>query len=300
MILGFTMASYAVVANDALQTLGTFRASNAHRPWWLLWLWVGGVLVAVLLIGYAAGDVSYGRLAKIPEAEFDWWLLVPPAVLVVLTRCGIPVSTTFLVLTAFNPRGLGSMVTKSLLGYVVALAVGYLVYRLVMRVRERHFAASQHQPARGWVALQWLSTGFLWSQWLVQNLANMAVYLPRQLTLDTLLLAVALLLALHAWILARSGERIQRIVDAKVNTTDIRSATIIDFIYALILLLFKELSAVPMSTTWVFLGLLAGRELGIMLRSRRETARAVLKDAGKGAIGLAASVVVAFAVSGLP
>ena len=66
MLLGFLMASYAVVANDALQTLGTFRASNAHRPWWLLWLWVGGVLVAVLLIGYAGGDVSYGRLSKIP------------------------------------------------------------------------------------------------------------------------------------------------------------------------------------------------------------------------------------------
>ena len=256
--------------------------------------------MAVLLIGYAGGDVSYGRLSKIPEADFNWWLLVPPAVLVVLTRCGIPVSTTFLVLTAFHPRGLGSMVTKSLLGYVVALAVGYLVYRLVMRVRERHFAASQHRPARGWVALQWLSTGFLWSQWLVQNLANMAVYLPRRMTIETLLLAVALLLALHAWILARSGGRIQRIVDAKVNTTDIRSATIIDFIYAVILFVFKELSAVPMSTTWVFLGLLAGREIGIMLRSRRETARAVLKDAGKGAIGLAASVAVALSVSGLP
>ncbi|MEL6973478.1 MAG: hypothetical protein AAFO02_25200, partial [Bacteroidota bacterium] len=36
-----------------------------------------------------------------------------------------------------------------------------------------------------------------------------------------------------------------------------------DFLYALILLFFKEFSNVPMSTTWVFLGLLAGREIAI-------------------------------------
>ena len=67
------------------------------------------------------------------------------------------------------------------------------------------------------------------------------------------------------------------------------------------LYLFKELSNIPMSTTWVFLGLLAGREFGIALdtylRSNRETAMIVVKDAFKGLIGLGASIAVAF---GLP
>ncbi len=36
MIVGFVLAGYSVVANDAIQTLGTFLSSNAHRPWWLL------------------------------------------------------------------------------------------------------------------------------------------------------------------------------------------------------------------------------------------------------------------------
>ena len=69
-------------------------------------------------------------------------------------------------------------------------------------------------------------------------------------------------------------------------------------IYGLILFFFKELSNVPMSTTWVFLGLLAGREFAVALdthlRSNRETTMIVVKDAFKGFIGLAVSVAVAF------
>ena len=307
MMVGFLMAGYAVVANDAIQTLGTFLVSNSQRPWWLLWLFAGGVLVAVFLFGYFTqdGDVSFGRLAKIPEVTtFSWWMLIPPAVLLGLTRLGIPVSTTFLILTAFNPRGLGSMLTKSLLGYGVALVVGYLVYRLVMRSAERRFIeTAKRKPAPYWVALQWLSKAFLWSQWLIQDLANIAVYLPRKIGIELLIVVIAVMLALHAWIFYLRGGKIQRIVTTKINTSDIRSATVIDFIYGVILFVFKELSNVPMSTTWVFLGLLAGREFAVgfntMLRSHRETTMLVIKDAFKGAIGLAASVAVAFGVTQL-
>jgi hypothetical protein len=106
---------------------------------------------------------------------------------------------------------------------------------------------------------------------------------------------------LHAVIFYRSGGAIQKIVTTKTNTRDIRSATIIDFIYGWILLFFKELSNIPMSTTWVFLGLLAGRELAMTLALRhRETAdagRIVVRDASKAFAGLAVSVILAF---GLP
>ena len=302
MYVGFLLAAYAVVANDAIQTLGTFLASNARRPWWLLWLYASSILVAVFLYGYFMndGDVAYGRLSKIPEIETHaWWMIVPPLVILGLTRLGIPVSTTFLVLTAFNPRGLTSMLTKSLLGYAVAAVVGYLVYKFVTRVVERRFIeTSSRPPAPYWVMLQWLSTAFLWSQWLVQDLANIVVYLPRSLGPEMLIMVIGVMVVLHAWIFYRRGGEIQRIVTTKINTQDIRSATIIDLIYGLILFFFKELSNVPMSTTWVFLGLLAGREFAVALdthlRSNRETTMIVVKDAFKGFIGLAVSVAVAF------
>ena len=302
MYVGFLLAAYSVVANDAIQTLGTFLASNARRPWWLLWLYASSILVAVFLYGYFTndGDVAYGRLSKIPEIETHaWWMIIPPLVILGLTRLGIPVSTTFLVLTAFNPRGLTSMLTKSLLGYAVAAVVGYLVYKFVTRVVERRFIeTSKRPPATYWVVLQWLSTAFLWSQWLVQDLANIVVYLPRSLGPEMLIMVIGVMVVLHAWIFYRRGGEIQRIVTTKINTQDIRSATIIDLIYGLILFFFKELSNVPMSTTWVFLGLLAGREFAVALdthlRSNRETTMIVVKDAFKAFIGLAVSVAVAF------
>jgi len=33
MWVGFGFAAYSAVANDSIQTLGTFLSSNGHRPW---------------------------------------------------------------------------------------------------------------------------------------------------------------------------------------------------------------------------------------------------------------------------
>ena len=62
------------------------------------------------------------------------------------------------------------------------------------------------------------------------------------------------------------GERIQEVVEEKSHVVDVRGATVIDLIYAIILYIFKIQSKVPMSTTWVFVGLLAGREIAMATR----------------------------------
>ena len=90
---------------------------------------------------------------------------------------------------------------------------------------------------------------------------------------------------------------IQKVVLTKTNTTDIRSATFVDLIYGIVLFLFKEVSKLPMSTTWVFVGLLAGREIAVAWnekhRSRKEVSRLVLSDFAKITFGLVVSVVIA-------
>jgi hypothetical protein len=306
MFFGFLVAGYSIVANDAIQTLGTFLSSNSHRPWWLLWLYACSILVAVLVYGWIVnfGDVAYGRLEKFPEPPggISWLHAIPPVFILLLTRFGVPVSTTFLVLTVFAPSNLEQMLVKSMLGYGVAIVVGILVYSFVSRIVEKRFIDTRKTPPKvHWVALQWLSTAFLWSQWLIQDLANIFVYLPRQLGVELLLFAIIVMLLLHAYIFYRRGGRIQGIVTSKTNTTDIRSATIIDFMFGCILWYFKQISNIPMSTTWVFLGLLAGRELALTLQLRmrpmRETTMLILQDAGKAMAGLLVSLGLAF---GLP
>jgi hypothetical protein len=80
----------------------------------------------------------------------------------------------------------------------------------------------------------------------------------------------------------------------KTNTTDVRSATIIDASYALILLFFKNVSNIPMSTTWVLIGLLAGRELAIRWRLQQKLEKATLRDVGldlaRVSLGLVVSI----------
>ena len=102
------------------------------------------------------------------------------------------------------------------------------------------------------------------------------------------------------YVFARRGGKIQQIILNKTNTTDIRAAIVVDLMFGMILFIFKEISDIPMSTTWVFMGLIAGRELAISyvanLRSRREALKDVSLDMARLFFGLIVSIVLAVAV----
>ena len=237
--------------------------------------------------------------------HFNWVYCVPAFVLLLLTRWGIPVSTTFLTLTVFAPKALPSMLIKSLAGYATAFVAAIFIYRLVTRGIESRFRQTDGPTNPWWVVAQWCSTGFLWSQWLIQDLANIYVFLPRdpvtripELAVGWLIASIVAMLAMQAIIFYTHGGAIQKVVLTKTNTTDIRSATFVDLIYGIVLFLFKEVSKLPMSTTWVFVGLLAGREIAITWnekhRSRREVSRLVLSDFAKITFGLIVSIAIAY------
>lgn len=299
MWLGFVLAGYSVVGNDSIQTLGTFLSSNEEQPWYILWLFAGGLLTFTLLYGWFnyGGDVSYSRLEKYPFPEnFGWPYLLPPLVLIFLTRGGFPVSTTFIILTFFSPQNLGMMVTKSVIGYIVAFVAAILLYLLITKMVEKRFIENpiKIREKQIWTALQWLSTGFLWWQWLIQDFANIYAFMPRRLSSFQMFTTLGLLLAVLAYIFYSRGGSIQKIVKSKTNTVDLRSATIIDFSYGLVLLFFSELNNVPMSTTWVFIGLLAGRELAIRYQLQHKIEgpiwRMIGGDLQKVLFGLAVSI----------
>ena len=99
------------------------------------------------------------------------------------------------------------------------------------------------------------------------------------------------------------GGRIQKIILTKTGARYLRSTTIIDLIYATILYYFKALNNLPMSTTWVFVGLLAGRELAFATAvSDNYKFKAVFplvrKDFFKMMIGLALSIAIVLAIHG--
>jgi len=307
--MGFGLAGYSAVANDSVQTLGTFIASNKGKPWWVLWLFIGGIfLLTVTYSWYTySGDVTYQRLAskgfETTPMSFTYLQIAAPIVLIMLTRARMPVSTTFLLLSCFaaDPASLGKVLSKSLLGYVVAFIGAIVVWLLVSRLIERWQAAGPAKPY--WRVFQWCTTGLLWSVWLMQDASNIAVYLPRSLGVMELVAFCSVVFFGLGFLFKYGGARVQRVVDEKSRVVDVRAATLIDLVYCVVLYIFKIESNIPMSTTWVFVGLLAGREIGMALRGTNEgTLKMAFKLMGKDllyvTIGLAVSLGLAVAVNG--
>ncbi|MEH0156554.1 hypothetical protein V6R21_20565 [Limibacter armeniacum] len=311
MWVGFGLAGYSAIANDSIQTIGTFIASNATRKWWVLWLYIGGIFLAAVLQSWLInnGDVSSGRLAskgfENAPTSFSFLQLAAPLILLILTRMKMPVSTTFLILNSFtsSSKAIGSVVTKSLMGYGVAFIVAIVVWFLVSKTVSK---LVKGKPSSYWLPIQWITSGLLWFSWIQQDAANIAVYLPRQLSTEQFLgFAGFIFLGLGLLFYLR-GDRIQHIVTEKSGVTDIRAATLVDFVYAILLFYFKGLSNIPMSTTWVFIGLLAGREIAISFSKKRaskrkmslmKSFRMMRKDLLKALFGLVISMILAIAIN---
>jgi len=297
MALGFAFAAYAVIANDSVQTLGTWIASNNEKfSWQVMWVAASTVLLYTIWYGWYinGGDISYGRLNRIPWQEVQWYHAMAPGVLLLLTRVGVPVSTSFLVLSAFASTFiLEKMLMKSMMGYAVAAVSAYVIWMVVSRLLdEAKPVKEQHKTY--WRIGQWITTGFLWFTWLSHDMANIAVFLPRTLDIPLMLMISIVFVAGLAFMFREGGGKIQQIVVEKHNTRYVRSATIIDFVYWMILFYFKELNDIPMSTTWVFVGLLAGRELAMASYTGKEKFKTVFpligKDFLKMMVGLGASL----------
>ena len=298
MYIGFLLAAYSVIANDSIQTLGTFLASNKeHFSWYTLWIAASIMMVFTISYGWVNynGDIAYGRLTRIPFQEVQWYHAAAPAVLLLLTRKGVPVSTTFLVLSAFASfTVLEKKLMKSIVGYGVAALAAYLIWVVL----ERYINEKKDHPEhiKFWRVGQWVTSGWLWFAWLQHDMANIAVFLPRQLALGDLMMVLFSTVAILGYVFYTGGGRIQEVVINKHGTRFARSSTIINLVYAFILYFFKELNDLPMSTTWVFVGLLTGRELAIS--SVIEDYRfkyvfpIIAKDFGKMMFGLGASVAI--------
>ena len=303
MLIGFLFAAYAVIANDSVQTLGTWIASNNERfSWQTMWIAASSVLLWALWYGWYnyGGDISYGRLNKIPWQEIQWYHACAPGVLLLLTRVGVPVSTSFLVLSAFaSSFVLEKMLMKSMLGYAVAAVAAYAIWMIVSRLLDEAKPVKENHK-NYWRIGQWVTTGFLWCTWLSHDMANIAVFLPRELSVELMLMISVVFVAGLGFMLREGGGKIQQIVLEKHNTRYVRSATIIDLVYFLILYFFKELNDIPMSTTWVFVGLLCGRELAMATVNGKEKFKVVFpligKDFLKMMVGLAASLAIVLSI----
>lgn len=306
MWLGFIFAAYAAVANDSIQSLGTFIESNRKRPWWIMWLFIGFIFLATVTFSwvYFDGDVTYQRLldpdgtSDYPHPEnFSFFQIIAPLVLLILTRLRMPVSTTFLLLSVFSAdsSGITSVIFKSLSGYGMAFILSFLIWYFSYNIIKKYFKSRKSHFA--WSIVQWTVSGSLWAVWVMQDGANIAVYLPRQQSLLEFIIFASTIFFGLGFLFFMRGDKIQKVVSEKVRISDVRAATLIDFTYVLLLIYKLFISTVPLSTTWVFLGVIGGREIAVSLaRSKKgnehkvKSLKMIGKDVASAFIGLVISV----------
>ena len=318
MWLGFVFAAYSAIGNDSIQTIGTFIGSNSHVKWYWLWLFMGGIFLVTITTGYVIndGDVAFGRLSGLtksgdglsyPEvSNFAYLQLIAPLILLILTRLKMPVSTSILLLASFaaEPSGIEKVLLKSIGGYGIAFVASSIIGVITYPLIRKKFTGRTVSPL--WALFQWVISGTLWAVWIMQDAANIAVYLPRTLGVGEFVAFSAVIFFGLAILFYLRGDKIQQVVSEKTRVEDIRAATLIDLIYSLILIYKLTSSTVPMSTTWVFLGVIGGRELA--LNYMRESSdrkgqhvkkawKVVLNDIKKAAIGLIISLILAVAIN---
>lgn len=311
MWVGFAIAGYSAIANDSIQTIGTFIASNMRQKWWVLWLYIGGIFLFTVSVSWLSfdGDVSYQRLTSKGFAEapqsFTFLQIAAPIFLLILTRLRMPVSTTFLILSCFanDSSAISSVLTKSVSAYLLAFLVAFILFISIHGATKNLF--KDKEAHRIWMPIQWLTSGSLWAVWIMQDAANIAVYLPRSLSIGEFIAFATFIFFGLGLLFYMRGDKIQRIVTEKSNITDVRSATIVDFVYMLLLVYKLTVSTVPMSTTWVFIGLLGGRELAMTIWDRWKkhnnnlpgTLKLIGRDVLYATIGLIVSLMLAISIN---
>jgi len=87
----------------------------------------------------------------------------------------------------------------------------------------------------------------------MHDMVNIAVFLPREITLAIMLVISGLFTLALAYTFHIDGGPVGKIVTSKTKIHRLIGATMVDGVYFVILLIFKEWSNIPMSTTWVFI-----------------------------------------------
>lgn len=302
--LGFAIACFSVAGNDAIQTVGTFIESKKKVHWFPKVFMLCGLVILVFSYGYFKNDqeIHFNLLSKFEEVkEFNPLQLLAPIVLVIITRLKAPISTTFLILGLFSTSKSGNiekMLNKSFLGYGIAFLSAMLFWGIHSYFYKKEYQKNfepKPKKEKKWARLQWVSTAVLWVAWLLQDSANIAIFLPRKLNIFEFLTAISILSIAIGWIIYSNGGAIQEVVSEKSDITYSKAATLVDFAYATVLIIFKVVSNIPMSTTWLFLGLLAGREIILHLVTKQDkpylqTFRQVGKDVVLASLGITVSM----------
>lgn len=275
------LTTYHIMANNAVQIIGMFVASNDKKDKLKIWLLLSVIFVLTVLISWLFFDkqLHFSLLNSIQYNEnLSILLIFLPIILYFFTKKNIPISATFLIIPIFsNNNTLQSMVVKTLISYFLSFTISFIFWYFLYIKYKNFIDIEKNNNKNRWIIIEYLSTAMLLGIWLVTSTCTFTIFLPRVFTIKYLILFIIVGIFSILVILYNDNTTIKKIIGNK-SDINYKSGAIFNILFAMIMLSVQYISKIPITSTWVFLGVLAGRELAIAVSKKNNNSLNIIQS----------------------
>lgn len=295
-------SSYTVIGNNYIQTIGSFIVNNREKPV-KNWVFLSLSFVITTLISWSIykGSIDYSLLKNIEyQKDLDIIIVLVPLLLNIFTKYGIPVSATFLIIPLFGTNNtIHIMITKTITSYFLAFMASFFIWSFIYKHFINIIKNVDNEITKFWNIVEYATTAFVWMAWNILSICVFVVFVDRQFNVFELVIFNLIIILILYILISNSGGKIEKIIKEKKGSNNKKTTAIFNLLFAMILLYLQFFSNVPLTTTWVFLGLLAGRELAITYtelglfssgRSTKVSLTKIIMDLNKAVVGVVFSL----------
>ncbi len=297
------VSSYTVIGNNYIQTIGSFIVNNKKRSK-INWIFLSFSFIITTLISWFIyeGEVDYSLLKNIEyQKDLDIVIILIPLLLNIFTKYGIPVSATFLIIPLFSTSNtIHIMITKTITSYFLAFIVSFFIWSFIYKNFINKIKNTSEDLNRLWNIAEYITTALVWMAWNILSICVFVVFVDRQFNIYELIIFNMIIIFILYLLINNSGGKIEKIIKEKRDSNNKKTVTIFNLIFAIILLYLQFFSNVPLTTTWVFLGLLAGKELAMTYvesslfasgRNMKASIAKIIVDLNKAIVGIVFSLI---------
>lgn len=292
---------YTLIANNYIQSIGTFIINNKIKfKSNLIFITLSFTLSTLISWLIFDGNIDYNLLNNIEyKKNLAIAMIFIPLLLNVFTKYGIPVSATFLVIPLFSDSNtLNTMLIKTTTSYFLAFMVSFFIWNFIKK-HFNHLMKMDAKPNLFWNIMEYVTTSLVWIAWNMLNICVFVVFVDRKFNIYELIAVSLIVLVVLYIIMTGNNKQIEEIINEKNETENKKSIAVFNLVFALILIYIEFFSNVPLTTTWVFLGLLAGKDLSDsfsenIIFSNSKTKKSILKiikDLHKAIVGIVFSLI---------
>ena len=278
----FIVATRSMTTNDAAQnrgTLGRIQQGQIDRangdPATLerivrkitftnVGIATTAIIIAVVWSYLQHGNITNSKVESItPLTTVPFRFFLGPLLLRVFSKFGWPISATFMTVALYASKdGTTSMLQKTGMAMAWAFVLGLVVwsFKLYLQKGTEAKKESDDEKYRRLLVLEYFVSWFAMVIWFSHDLCNPLVFLSRDLSIFEIVLAVGWIL-FDAILVMVFGGGMQQYADKTLQKQRISDAIAIDAQYETVLVAAKEIFAVAISTSAVFVTCVATKRL---------------------------------------